>query len=406
MAGRDATDKRARRTKTRRRGLVLLGGAVGAVVGAAAMATGSAAPAKADIDALLDPIIQPLVTSLSDSIAGFDPAAAADLTSWADSLLSSLNSLDLALPASAEPAAALAASSGTGVYDIPLSLALGTEPTVNVAVEGGSSVPMLVDTGSSGLVVPWYDVGPLGSGLFSLGAPTGISESGYSGGIDYLYLQYDNATVDYGNGVLTTTNTPIDVEILSWPTTFSPGSPLNFEQFLADDNVSGILGIGNAAADGGPGTSPIEAAGFSGVTVDIPHSEMVIGANSGTPIPGETFSGAPIVTNNLYEAIGSGTPVRISDDLDSGGVYGTIPQSLVGNAGSLPPGTVISVYDNSAGTGTPLYTYTVGTDSLGNSTAPTPVSGNEIDSGVVPFLHQPIYIGYGPNGGTLVFDQP
>ena len=93
-----------------RRGMAVLGGAVGAFAAAAAMATGSAvtaAPAKADFEDLLDPIIQPILTSLTDSLAGFDPTAAADLTSWTDSFLSSLNALDVtaALPSAAEPAA-------------------------------------------------------------------------------------------------------------------------------------------------------------------------------------------------------------------------------------------------------------------------------------------------------------
>lgn len=399
----------SRKAKACRRRVAILGGAAGAVVAAAALATGSAitaAPAKADIDALLDPIIQPFMTSLSDSIAGFDPAAAADLTSWTDSLLASLNSLDAAaaLPAAAEPAA-VSAASPAGVFDIPLTMREVTEPTVNVAVEGGSSVPMLVDTGSSGLVVPWYEVGPFGLGLFSMGMPTTIGESGYSGGVDYIYLAYNDATVNYGDGVLTTTNTPVDVEILSWPTAI--GSPASFDAFLADDQVNGILGIGNAAADGGPGTSPIEAAGFSGVTVDIPHDQMVIGANSGTPFA--TISGAPIPNSNLTEVVklpgGVTNSGSVPLDIDSGGVYGTIPSSLVGNAGSVPAGSEISVYDHPGGT--LLYSYTTGTDSAGLSTAPTVVSGNQtLDSGVVPFLQAPIYIGYGPDGGTLVFDKP
>ncbi len=105
MAGRNSANKQSRNGTARRCGVVM-GGAVGAFVAAAAMATGSAAPAKADFEELLDPIIQPLLTSVTDSLAGFDPAAATDITSWTDSLLSSLNSIDLALPSTAEPAAA------------------------------------------------------------------------------------------------------------------------------------------------------------------------------------------------------------------------------------------------------------------------------------------------------------
>jgi hypothetical protein len=394
------------RAKVRRHRVVIMGGAVGAFLAAATMATGSvvtAASAKADFEDLLDPIIQPLVTSLSDAIAGFDPAAATDMTSWGDSLLSSLNSIDLALPSTAESAAAAASStsdtSASGTYDIPLTVQEATEPTVQASIDGSSDQTLLVDTGSSGLVIPWQDLGLLQT--LELGLPTGIGEGGYSGGVDYIYLTYDTS-VDYplsGGGTLDTSNIPVDVEILSWPTSFSSGSPLDFQQFLADNDSTGILGIGDSASDGGPGTSPLESAGFNGVTVDIPQNELVVGSNAGTPIA--TVSGAPI--SNLYEQVGSGTPVAVSDDVDSGGVYGTIPSSLESGS-SVPPGTLISVYDNSTGTGTPLYSYTTGTDSLGDSTAPTVVSGTSIDSGVEPFLQEPIYINY--TDDTLTFDNP
>ena len=69
----------------------------------------------------------------------------------------------------------------------------------------------------------------------------------------------------------------------------------------------------------------------------------------------------------------------------------------------MPSGTTISVYDNAAGTGTPLYTYVTGTDSLGTSTSPSVVSGTDIDSGVEPFLLHPIYIDYAND--TLTFDK-
>jgi hypothetical protein len=340
---------------------------------------------------------------VTDSLSSFDPAAATDLTSWSDSLQSSLNSLDVgaALPSTAEPAAsaALPASSDTtGTYDIPITVQEATEPTVQASIDGSSDQTLLVDTGSSGLVIPWEDLGLLQT--LELGLPTGIGEGGYSGGVDYIYLTYDTS-VDYplsGGGTLDTSNIPVDVEILSWPTSFSSGSPLDFQQFLADNDSTGILGIGDSASDGGPGTSPLESAGFDGVTVDVPGKELVVGSNAGTPIA--TVSGAPIA--NLYEQVGSGTPVAVSDDVDSGGVYGTIPSSLVGNAGSVPPGTTITVYDSPGGT--ELYSYTTGTDSLGDSTAPTVTSGTSIDSGVEPFLQEPIYINY--TDDTLTFDEP
>jgi hypothetical protein len=405
MAGRDGIrGNKQSRAKVRRRRVVIMGGALGAFLAAATMATGSvvtAASAKADFEDLLDPIIQPLVTSLSDAIAGFDPAAATDLTSWSDSLLSSLNSLDVgaALPSTAEPAAsaALPASSDptSGTYDIPITVQEDTEPTVQASIDGSADQTLLVDTGSSGLVIPWEDLGLLQT--LELGLPTGIGESGYSGGVDYIYLTYDTS-VDYGNGAgaLDTTGTPVDVEIFSWGT--SSDSPANFQDFLADNDSTGILGIG--ASDAGPTTSPLEADGYDGVTVDVPGKELIVSpTNAGTPIVGGTLDGAPTPTSDLYETVTNGGVISggsaVSDDVDSGGVYGTIPSTL---ASDVEPGSVITVYSSQGGT--ELYQYTVG--SAGEE--PTSVSGTSIDSGVAPYLEEPIYINY--TDDTLTFDEP
>jgi hypothetical protein len=400
MAGRRSAKgiKNSGNSKVRRRGLVVVGGAVGAFAAAAAMATGSAAPAKADIDTLLDPIIQPLITSLSDAIAGFDPTAATDLTSWTDSLLASLNSIDLGLPSTADPVASAASAAPaesdltSGTYDIPITMQEDTEPTVQASIEGGSVQTLLVDTGSSGLVIPATDLSL--TQLVDLGIPTGISEAGYSGGVDYIYLTYGDATVDYGNGALDTTNTPIDVEILSWPTSLSSGSPLDFQQFLSDNDVTGVLGIGDNTA--GPTESPLYADGYDGVLVDIPGKELIVEPTA--PTGGDMVSGAPnasglteVVTNGS-QTVGTAT---VSDDVDSGGVYGTIPSSI--DSSTLAQGDKVTVYDGS----TPLYSYIVGTDSDGTNEAPGVTSGTSIDSGVEPFLQEPIYIDY--SDGMMTF---
>src|SRR5271156_3657803 len=401
MAGRDSANgnTQSRHAKVRRRRIVIVGGVAGAFLAAAAMATGSAvtaAPAKADFEDLLDPIIQPILTSLTDSLAGFDPTAAADLTSWTDSLLASLNSLDVAAPAAADPAAA---TTLTGSDVIPLSVQEGTEPTVDVSVDGSTPELTLVDTGSSGLLVPINDLSL--TQLFDLGFPTGINSVSFSGGVDAFNLEYNDAIVGYGDGATTTTNTPIDVEFFSFPTSFSAGSPLDFQQFLTDnDSPGGILGIG-ASGETGPGTGPFEAAGVSGVTVDEPAGELVVGSNAGTPI--ETLTGAATPTSDLTETVetSTGTLVgTVSDDVDSGGVFGTIPSSI--DSSTLANGDVVTVSDN----GTTLYSYTVEDNGVDN--APTVVSGTSIDSGFAPFSKEPIFISYGgtPADGAITFDKP
>ena len=404
MAGRDSA-KYSRNAKARRCGVVM-GGALSAFVAAAAMATGSAAPAKADFEDLLDPIIQPLLTSFTDAISGFDPAAAVDLTSWTDSLLASLNSIDLALPAAAEPAAALpaAAEPASSTVSIPIAVAEDTEPTVQSTIDGASTT-LLVDSGSSGLVIPDTD---LGSNfftqlekLFELGFPTSFGESGYSGGVDYDYLTY-NVPVDYTSttGAEVTTTAPVEVEVYSWdPSDFSSLFTNDaFQNFDTDNDVTGILGIGTTGT-GGAGESPIEAAGYQGVTVDLPGHVLTLDGTPNTTgvdlaATGSTVSGLKETVTTGADgtgaSLGSGT---VSDDLDSGGVYGTIPSSI--DNGTVAQGDYVNVYDGNS----LLYSYYVGTDSDGTDEAPTAVSGTSIDSGVIPFEQYPISIDY--NTGDL-----
>jgi hypothetical protein len=411
MTGRDGSNG----AKVRQYGVVA-GAAVGAFVAAAAMATGSAAPAKADLEDLLDPILQPILTQVTDSLAGLDPTLGTDLTSWTDTLLANLNSIDLALPSAAEPAAGAAASpasdSTTGTYDIPITMQEDTEPTVQATVDGANTT-LLVDTGSSGLVIPETDLGSNSltqlESLAGLGMPSSFGESGYSGGVQYVYLVYDNVPTDYGNGALDTTG-PVDVEVYSWdpsdPTSFLTNDA--FQNFDADNDVTGVLGIGDNTA--GPTESPFQADGYPGVLVDLPQKELIVEPTDtdlhGTALtPIATLDGAPIVGSNLTETVstgpndggttlGSGT---VSDDVDSGGVYGTIPSSI--NSGTVPQGDWVTVYNGS----TELYTYQVETDSLSQSEAPISTSGTSIDSGVEPFLQEPIYIDY--TDDTMTFNE-
>ncbi len=376
--------------------LVGLGVSAGALATAAAVATGSATPAKADFDALIDPIIQPIVSSLTDSIAAFDPAAALDLTSWTDSLLSSFNSLDLAFPSIAEPAAAAASSTAETAAlaggSIPLSVLEGTEPAVNASIDGGSAVPLLVDTGSSGLVVPYTDLGDNWftslEHLFQLGFPTTYGMSGYSGGVEYVYGVYNTVPVDYLNADGTTalsTSGPVDVELFSWST--NPSNIFeNFQSFLGSNQVDGILGVGQNTA--GPTTSPF--IDYGGVYVNIPGHELVVTGTN--PIPDAvSTSGSPVA--DVLESVNGGSPLEVTNNIDSGGVFGTIPSSL---ASSVPSNTLITVENTAHQV---LYSYTTtgafdtGTPPL-VSDSPTVVSGTNIDSGVIPFLHHGVYIDY------------
>ena len=100
--------------------------------------------------------------------------------------------------------------------------------------------------------------------MFELGFPTSFGDSGYSGGVDYIYLTYDNATVDYGDGALDTTNTPVDVEIFSWPDVRRPRR-LTSRTSSRQRSRPAFWVLGTY--DAGPTDQPVEAAGYNGVTV-------------------------------------------------------------------------------------------------------------------------------------------
>ena len=384
--------------------VIILAGAAGACVAAAVVATGSlftAAPARADFDDLIDPILQPLLTHVADSVSGIDPTLGADLAAWSDNALAHLGSLDSAAALSSTAATAdsttTSSDASTGFAYIPITIQEDTEPSVQATVDG-SNTSLLVDTGSSGLVVPWQDLGTSHLEVLRELRAAGdhlekVGHSGYSGGVQYTYREYDGITVDYGNNDLTTTNTPVDI-VWNSHGTFGSDGPRNFEDFLKDNDVTGILGIGANTA--GPTESPFEATGYTGVTVDLPQNELIVGdTNPGTAI--FTVNGAPI--SSLYETVTTGGVTKaatVTDDVDSGGVYGTVPSSL-----GAAQGSTITVYSSNGGT--ELYSYTVGTDSDGISELPTSTSGTSIDSGEIPFREEPIYIDY--TNDKMSFDE-
>jgi hypothetical protein len=141
------------------------------------------------------------------------------------------------------------------------------------------------------------------------------------------------------------------------------------------------------------------------VTVDIPQGELVVGSNDGTPDAAGSLGGAAIVNANLTETVTTSTGAlvgtgSVSDDVDSGGVFGTIPSTI--DSSPLAQGDVVTVTDGN----TVLYSYIVGANEAPIVTTGTAGSTNAIDSGVEPYLEEPIFIGYGPTDGTITFDVP
>jgi PE family len=265
----------------------------------------------------------------------------------------------------------------------------GTAPTVDLSVNGGPSVPVMVDTGSTGLVIPLRDIG-----LQHLGLPTGWGIGGYGSGEEYLYVSFDT-TVNFGNGIVTAP-TNVDVAIL--------GFPVPFGSAYASVGAVGIMGIGPNAGGPGPSSSIVTTALpgelNQGVLINEPQGFLEFGPN---PLPaGPSVVGAPAPNPYLIVHVSSSpNSYDVSGAyIDSGGVYGEIPSAILGTgqaSGTVPPGTTISVYNSSDQL---LYSYTT-TPTNG----PVVTSTAAMNTGYMPFALGPVYISYSPSGvGTTIFD--
>lgn len=311
-----------------------------------------------------------------------------------------LNSADLFLPlvgafgaGSMTPVQNLvstAAMNGRVYALVPVTMRYTTEPIVYVSINGGPSTPVLVDTGSSGLVVTMASVGTAAP----LGACTGDADckgtSGYSGGLDYDYTTY-TTTVNFGNGIV---SGPTNVNVVDPD---DAATALAFFHLLG--GASGVLGIGANAYGPGPSIPTTALPGelsdgvflYQGLVLGF-AGVMVFGPN---PLPTRaSVPGAPIAYLNVK--INNGSPTTVGAIVDSGGVYGNMPASLVGS--TLPVGSRISVYTPE---GVLLYTYVVTSQNR-----PSNVSDTVINTGYAPFQHGPVYINYtAPGGiGSMDFD--
>ncbi len=247
------------------------------------------------------------------------------------------------------------------------------------SVNGGAATPVLVDTGSDGLVVPIQDIG-----LDNLTFPVSLGLGSYSGGLDYFYLTFDMpVTIDGA-----TADGPVDVALFEFPTTF--GGPFDFNQFLGG-SAQGILGIGPNSVGPGPDIVtnyfPVASGDSGGVLINEPGQSITFDSvNPDTAYA--TLEGAPI--SDAYVSINGGPAVEVATDFDSGGVYGAIPESVLptnlDSATTLPVGTEISVYDAPGNEPADLlYQYSI----TNASESPTVVSSGDFDTGYEPFLLHP-----------------
>lgn len=308
--------------------------------------------------------------------------------------------------APAQAAVSSAQQNGKVYAVVPVSMYNTTEPLVKVSINGGNSVPVLVDTGSSGLVTTAAHAG-------TLGTPVSTGTGEYSGGLKYEYSTYDNATVDFGGGAVSNPTT-VNVVTKAWyPDDPSKGdSPANFDDFLQGTGAVGILGIGANTYGPGPSIPTTSLPGELSDGVLIYQNFwpfglggfMVFGPNA---LPARaTLTGTP--TTPVQVSINGGAKQDVMALIDTGGVYGTMPNNIVTPSGGyVPSGTNIAVYgvDATSNQQVLLYSYTTGDAPY----APTSVGSSSTDymnTGYYAYQQGPVYIDYlGNNGsGYTVFD--
>ena len=284
--------------------------------------------------------------------------------------------------ATADAAAAISQARSDGkVYSVvPVQMKAVTEPTVGVSINGGSKNSMLVDTGSSGLIVT-RDSAP-----GDLGPAVATGEITFSGdtATTFHYTTY-MTTVDFGGGAVTT---PTAVNVVD------AADAAAFTDFLAPSGTVGILGVG--ANTYGPGPD-----GYNIPTTSLPgelsdgfllyqgalfglFGVMILGPNplaTRVSVPGAPDAYVQVSVND-------GTKQTAYSIIDTGGVYGTLPAYLIDGGSAVPSGTKISVY--SADGQALLYSYTTA-----GANSPTVVPDGELmNTGYTPFQQGPVYINY------------
>ena len=282
--------------------------------------------------------------------------------------------------AAAQSFVASARSNGKVYAFIPVQMKAVTEPVVYVSINSGSRNPMLVDTGSSGLIVT------RASAPGDLGPAVATGEITFSGDTSksFSYTTY-LTTVDFGDGAVTT---PTAVNVVD------DADAASFREFLAPAGVVGILG--NGANTYGPGPD-----GYN-----IPNTSLPGELNDGFLLYQGAFLGLfgvmilgpnPLATRvsvpgapDAYVTVSiDGGPKQAADAIiDSGGVYGTLPANLIGGGSEVPSGTTISVY--TADGQTLLYSYTT----IGTARPTVVPDGSLMNTGYTPFQQGPVYINY------------
>ncbi|CAN3130283.1 PecA family PE domain-processing aspartic protease [Mycobacterium sp. smrl_JER01] len=248
-------------------------------------------------------------------------------------------------------------------------------PIMMLSINGGAPVRVLIDTGSFGLVI-----NPQVIGLKDLGSPVGAGSGCYA-----------SCTVVYDYNIY---NIPIatDDNIISARTEINVVT-LETWNNVAENNTDyqGILGIGPKA---GPGDSnPLTALpGLlgRGMLLQERRGRAILGPN---PYAARvTIDGTP--NAELTVKVGDNDAQVIDTWIDSGGIMGTVPKSLIGGAENVAPGTLISVYTKDGQT--LLFSYRTT-----KSNSPLVTDGDRVIMGFPAFAGASVYTDFSGEGKTV-----
>ncbi|GFM19171.1 MULTISPECIES: PecA family PE domain-processing aspartic protease [Mycobacteriaceae] len=252
-----------------------------------------------------------------------------------------------------------------------------TEPVIYISVNGGKPAPVLVDTGSLGLIIDPRDVGVDG-----IGEPTGTGTASYGDGSSVFFWDSYDIPISV-DGVESSPTQILVVELQS---------AQGFTDYNGD--YVGVLGIGANA--GGPGNfNPfLSMPGLlsQGVLFDERRRRLILGPNpygARTTIPG-----AP--SSQLQVKIGDGEKTLVDTWVDSGGILGSVPDNVYGDGPEVPPGTVVSVYTEDGET--LLYSYTT---TRKNTLSVTDSEDDpRFNTGFTPFSLGTLYFSFAGAGST------
>ncbi|ANI41280.1 PE-PGRS family protein [Mycolicibacterium vaccae ATCC 25954] len=249
-------------------------------------------------------------------------------------------------------------------------------PIMMLSINGGAPVRVLLDTGSYGLVID-----PQAIGLKDIGAPIDYGSGCYASClVEYDYEVY-NIPIAVDDDVVSARTPVLVVTLDTWAAVAETNS-----------DYVGILGIGPKA---GPGDSnPLTALpGLlgRGMLIEERRNRAILGPN---PYAARvTLDGAP--SSDLMVKVGDNAPQVIETWIDSGGVFGNIPASLVNGADNVAPGTLISVYTEDGAT--LLFSYRT----TKNNTPFVVEDSDRVLMGFPPFAAGPIYVDFRGEGKTI-----